>query len=1153
MAGFSDEDINEYLNLEFVRVDNSDNIADTNPIFTESFDNRFSLKAEPTPVSKNNLGSVSYPYSISSKEITNDQYCKFLNAVATGTTINGLYDVRMSSTVYGGIARSGNGTSVPYTYTAKSSMLGMPAVYINYLGAIRFINWMHNGAPTGINVTQGVTEDGSYYLSEESNSAYVSKNKNQKYWLPSLNEWHKAAYFQPLAGTIATSGSAITIKREKPFEYASGLLSSLSVSGHTYTDTFRVGSSGTGGTLFNTITDIDNNFNLSLGHENVVTIDEENVPFTGVYGSYVSNTGIVFATTGNTVFINKINPVSVIKFTPAGSQFYGDIFIGSGTPDCSITGTGTCGPGVKITSSGMEYIGDDGNVVPGGMFPGPTGGFLFKETETKVISSPILKSKYATVTTTDEEGNQNQTTSLYPVLEGTSSNSIIHNSPEGFLSSSDWFAIGLAPSAASELGTNFVGIHKPIPTGTGVEASELPPLLYTDRIFIGPPLQGYKGSILTHNGTEPATWEPTDYLSAPGVSWTRYGRRAVEFIGDGSSSTDRLKFIDLAKSKGGTGPVTLEDIKKEFAFNETIALYNQNREVFYVKVANIYLVDSRIGLESKEFFTDQAALMMTVCPPIPAGFYGESKLKLGSDDPDNDRRVGYSFSVQKGAYLEMKIEPSAISGFTCSGLSENSEYRFKPSTINTISIRPDIYTTFNKVAENIDFIVYGHRKTLFTRYEPEWFETDDNGVPNGLIPALRVHASIENSSLGSIESGIFRKTDIVQNEQPVIATGISLDLKSKITINMRDPYVVTSLTGVTSGIISAKVDPITKQFDASGTLELEKEYGMIIPSTGVMVTGSLPLSCYADLSVDGYTYTSGLISKEIVLSPLWNNGIPTYKDSIDKKLYVPNYPLTINSLGQIVSLIPAPNPELPSEPRNLIAQPKYNSVILRWDAPETDGGKEIFAYVVEKYLDGVNEWIPIDQLSSDGLPVTPDSATYRYIGDLLPSQSYSFRVYAINIVGKSKVSAAIDNIQPMNDVPSKVMDLTVVRNEFDSTLQWNPPTDAGAGAILGYSVQYWQDDGVTPLANVSWITYNSSVNPSTTSLILSNLADKPTYYFKVIAFNAIGESEPSEIRSVGLDPDPRIKQPDNPGTASDSWDFSGGPSGLGMMFTGVCY
>lgn len=1159
MAGFSDAAINEYLNLEFVRVDNTDNIADVNPIFTESFNNRFSLRAEPTPVSKSNLGSVSYPYSISSKEITNDQYCKFLNAVATGTTINGLYDTKMSSTVYGGIQRSGNGTSIPYTYTAKSSMLGMPAVYINYLGAIRFLNWLHNGAPTGLNIPTGVTEDGAYYISESSNTAYVSKNKNQKYWLPSLNEWHKAAYFQPLAGTVSTSGSAITIKREKPFEYASGLLSSLSVSGHTYSDTLRVGFSGAGGTLLDATKDSNNNFKVSLGHENVVKVLGENLPFTGVYGSYVSNTGIVFATTGNTFFINQINPVSVVKFTPAGAQFYGDLFIGStgtGIIGCSQTGIGTCGAGVKINSAGIQYVGNDGNVIPGGLFPGPTGGFLFKENDTKVVSSSKLTAKYFTTTVLDTEtGEESQVTALYPTIVDTPPKAIIHNSSEGFLTASSWFGVGLVPDGVDTASDKVVGIHKPPPSDSAnsEDTPEVPPLLYTDSILVGPAIEGYKGSILTHGGSGPATWEPVDFLNAPGVSWTRYGRRAVEFLGDGTSNTDRLKFIQLGKEKGGTGPVSVQDIKTEFAINETIAIYNQARQVFYVKVADVSLVDGRDEPLSGSFFDDESALMITVCPPIPQSFYSGSRLLLGADDPDNGRRVGYAFSVQKGAYLEMKIEPSATAGFTCSGLSSTSPYRFKPGTINTISIRPDIYTAFNKIAEDIDFIVYGHRKTLFTRYEPDWFTTDSNGVPNGLVPALRVHASVDNSVLGSLETGIFRATDIVQNQQITTATGISLDLKPKITINMRSPYVITSLTGVTKGIISPKFDPITKEFDSSGTLLLEKEYGMIIPATGAMVSGSLPLSYYADLSVDGYTYTSGLISEEMVLRPLWTGGTPTYKDSIGKKLYVPNYPLTVNSLGQVVSLIPAPNPELPGEPKNLIAQSKYNAIILKWDPPTTDGGKEVFAYVVEKYLDGTDTWIPVDQLSSDGLPVTPDSATYRYIGGLLSSQSYSFRVYAINIVGKSKPSVAIDGVKPMNDVPSKVTNLSVTRNEFNAVLTWTPPTSAGAGAILGYSIQYWQDDGITPLANASWIVYSANASPSITSIVLSNITEKPTYYFKIIAFNAIGENEPAEIRSVGSDPDPRIKQPDVPGTTSDSWDFSGGPSGLGMMFTGVCY
>ena len=72
------------------------------------------------------LGAVSYPYRIGTYEVTNAQYCEFLDAklpdiagAQTGSgsnttvlinDIHGLYDTRMGTTVYGGINYDPNGT-----------------------------------------------------------------------------------------------------------------------------------------------------------------------------------------------------------------------------------------------------------------------------------------------------------------------------------------------------------------------------------------------------------------------------------------------------------------------------------------------------------------------------------------------------------------------------------------------------------------------------------------------------------------------------------------------------------------------------------------------------------------------------------------------------------------------------------------------------------------------------------------------------------------------------------------------------------------------------------------------------------------------------------------------------------------------------------
>ena len=775
-------------------------------------------------------------------------------------------------------------------------------------------------------------------------------------------------------------------------------------------------------------------------------------------------------------------------------------------------------------------------MVTGGQFQGPNGGFLYKD----LISDIAYASNYLQSVQIVDFVTVGETvvpvTGVYPQLTNTNSNEIIHNTSGNYLGSSSWFKVGFTPPGVSSTSTDIVSIY----------SSSGSPLLYTDSILIGPPLEGYKGNMLVHNGTGPAQWQTVDFLNAPGVSWTRYNKRAVEFDASTSAtSCDRIKFVNISTVKGGTGDVSLDDIMKEFAFNETIAIYNQAKEVFYAKVSNYTLVDGR-GVIDKTFFSNETDLLITVCPPVPNSFFADSKLELGADDPDNGRLIGYAFSVQKGAYMDMVIEPNAISGFNCLGTNDPSEYRFKPGTSNTISIRPEIHTAFNKLAEDIDFVIYGHRKTLFTRYEPDWFDTDDHGVPTGIVPAFRVHSAIDNSVIGTLQSGVQRST-VVDN---TIASGILPDLTAKITVNTNIPYKIGTLAGITQGII-------TPGDSTEDTLAKEKEYGIVIDGTGTLVSGTLDLSTYADLTVNGYTYSSGIISNEYVLTPVWTGDPPSYEQALTEKVYVPNYPLTINSYGQIVSLVPPPNPETPGIPTNVSGTAKNSSVDLEWDAPTENGGKPIIGYLIQYSQDSGLTWIDFDQLNSDGLPSVPNKYTSRTVDNLSNGISYVFRVYAVNAIGKGEASATSDPITPISTAPTAVRNLSITgqssgipRPSQNVVLTWTAPVSAGNSPLTKYIVEYWEDDGTTQLMDASWIVYNDNLSTATLTVTIPGIDLGPVYFFSVTAENAAGvptgRSPRAILKSLGTNDDP--SSPDTQDT--NVFDFSGGPKGI--IFTGQC-
>jgi formylglycine-generating enzyme required for sulfatase activity len=139
------------------------------------------------------VGGVGYTYDIGKYEITAGQYTEFLNAVAADDTYS-LYNPSMWSDSHGcKIQRSGSPGS--YSYSVASSWADHPVNYVSFWDASRFVNWLENGQPTG---PQGptTTEDGAYTLNGYlgSGGAFILRNPDANWVIPTEDEWYKAAY-----------------------------------------------------------------------------------------------------------------------------------------------------------------------------------------------------------------------------------------------------------------------------------------------------------------------------------------------------------------------------------------------------------------------------------------------------------------------------------------------------------------------------------------------------------------------------------------------------------------------------------------------------------------------------------------------------------------------------------------------------------------------------------------------------------------------------------------------------------------------------------------------------------------------------------------------------------------------------------------------
>ncbi|MCB1093972.1 MAG: SUMF1/EgtB/PvdO family nonheme iron enzyme [Verrucomicrobiae bacterium] len=142
-----------------------------------------------------NFGMVTTTYRIAAHEVTNAQYTEFLNNVdPNGTNPNGIYHTPMGITPEI-LFSAGNAPGTKYWVNA--TMENRAVQYVNWFDAARFANWMHNGQ------VPGSTETGAYNMT----IATPVRLAGATVFLPTEDEWYKAAYFDPVNPTADEMGS----------------------------------------------------------------------------------------------------------------------------------------------------------------------------------------------------------------------------------------------------------------------------------------------------------------------------------------------------------------------------------------------------------------------------------------------------------------------------------------------------------------------------------------------------------------------------------------------------------------------------------------------------------------------------------------------------------------------------------------------------------------------------------------------------------------------------------------------------------------------------------------------------------------------------------------------------------------------------------
>lgn len=138
-------------------------------------------------------GRVDYEYRISRTEVTSAQYAEFLNArIDAGLDLNPLFAPR-----YGGVFF--NSAANRWGTAPGGEML--PIGGVSWRTAAVFMNWLHNDKGTDPEDFLNGAYDTSTFGRDPNDPANFTdqstRSPGAKFWIPSLDEWTKAAHWDP--------------------------------------------------------------------------------------------------------------------------------------------------------------------------------------------------------------------------------------------------------------------------------------------------------------------------------------------------------------------------------------------------------------------------------------------------------------------------------------------------------------------------------------------------------------------------------------------------------------------------------------------------------------------------------------------------------------------------------------------------------------------------------------------------------------------------------------------------------------------------------------------------------------------------------------------------------------------------------------------
>ena len=174
-------------------------------------------------------------------------------------------------------------------------------------------------------------------------------------------------------------------------------------------------------------------------------------------------------------------------------------------------------------------------------------------------------------------------------------------------------------------------------------------------------------------------------------------------------------------------------------------------------------------------------------------------------------------------------------------------------------------------------------------------------------------------------------------------------------------------------------------------------------------------------------------------------------------------------------------------PRSLVASPNLAAGVgLTWQAPATAGSSPVTGYRIYRGTGGgvATPLVTVGNVLSFTDASVSNGTTYRYA------------VSALSAAGEGPKTAEVAAAR--GTAPSAPRSLTAAATKSGIALTWAAPSSTGGSAITGYRVYR----GTTAGTGTLYVSYG----PDAIGMTDTAVTKRTTYFYRVTAVNALGES-----------------------------------------------